>query len=227
MTRRFAVHLIICMAIAPGISRADEIYDTLLSGNTYQCCTGNMVTGPDATNVGATVGLNQIGAAFTPTATYILTQLDVAFYFPLATDSTNTNGFTITLYQDSGGVPGKAIETWTVITAPSQAGGTSGTSSVVETVLPLVKVTLSAGQQYWIVATPAGSNTFDVWAANGTGSGATEAQNSGSGWSAYSVSSDGLAFDVQGDPTPEPGTFMLIPLAAVGLGLIGKLRRKA
>jgi hypothetical protein len=170
----------------------------------------------------------EIAAAFTPTGNYSLTQIDVAILFIGPPD---TNGFTLSLNQDSGSdAPGTAIATLTGLFAPNYQ---LGTSSLVDTDSPSSNVVLQTGVQYWIVASPAASNTYDGWslnAINGTGPAGVWEQNAGSGWVPGGSSASDLAFDVQGslqDPadTPEPGTFMLIPSALIGLSLIRKLRR--
>jgi len=185
------------------------------------------VTGSSATYLGVLLGQFQTAGAFTPAGNYYLTQIDVALSFGgyAGMPDADTNGFTLSLNQDSGGVPGAAIETWTGLTAPDPV---IGTSSVVETVLPVSTVTLLAGVQYWIVASPAASNSLDSWAQNaydGTGPGGIFAVNPGSGFVVHNVGSDDLAFDVLGSPVPEPGTLLLIPSALIGLGLIRKRRR--
>lgn len=226
MTSRFVyvAGVVIALATVPQVSRAITIFDSFSPGNTYQCCGGDNVFGPTATNGGVTVGLAETAGAFTPAGDFDLTQIDVAFNF--LGGVSNTTGFTLSLDQSSGGVPGATIETWTWLAAPAQS---NGMSSLVETVFPVSTVPLSAGDQYWIVASPAASSTLDGWLVTNsvTSPGGTLAQcGYGSStacpsWSVLNVSSDDIAFDVQGNP--EPGT---LPLCIVGLGIGYYLKRK-
>ena len=213
MKNRCLVELILCLAIAPGISRAETIYSTFLPGKTYQCCAGQFVSGSTATSAGRPIGQRQMAAAFTPAHNYILSQIEVAFYFPTGP---NSNRFNLSLNQDSAGVPGAIIESWGGLIAPSQYGGTS---SIVQTVVSLPNVQLSAGKQYWIVAFPADSNTFVVWnlnATDGTGRGGRNAENLGSGWVVVDLPFDNLAFEVQG--SAEYPVISFFPQVAVGGG---------
>jgi len=205
----------------PQISTADTIvYSSFLSGTTYVCCAGYPVTGPAASNVGVLVGQSQTAGAFTPSGNFILTQIDVAFWFA---NGPNTNGFTLSLNQDSGGVPGTAVATWTGLAAPSQF---AGPSSLVLSVFPAAMVLLISGNQYWIVASPSAANTYAAWAINaldGTGVGGILAGNTGAGWVVQDIPFDTLGFDVRGTVVPEPGALSCI---AAGLLVLVAARRK-
>jgi hypothetical protein len=195
MKNRCLAELVLFLAIAPGISNAETIYSTFLSGKTYQCCAGQIVSGPSATTAGGLIGQRQTAVAFTPTRNYILTQIELAFYFG---NGPNSNRFNLSLNQDRDGVPGAVIESWGGLIAPSPS---PGTSSIVQTVVSLPDIQLSAGRQYWIVAFPAESNTFVVWnlnALDGSGPGGRVAENLNSVWSVYDLPRDSPAFEVQG-----------------------------
>ncbi len=213
MKNRCLVEFILFLTIAPGLSNAETIYSSFLPGKTYQCCVGQFVSGPTAAIAGKLIGQRKIAAAFTPIHNYILAQIEVAFYFP---NGPNTSRFNLSLSQDAGGVPGATIESWGGLTAPPQYGGTS---SIVQTVVSLPNVQLSTGSQYWIVASPADSNTYVVWnlnASDRTGPGGRVAENSGSAWIVVDLPFDNLAFEVQGSPEyPFIGYF---PQVAAGGG---------
>jgi hypothetical protein len=204
------------------------IYNSFLPGNTYHCCsTGGRVAGSTATITGVGgIGL-QMAGAFTPAGNFGLSQIDVAFDFPFFRNppDNNTNGFNLSLNQDSSGAPGALIEAWTGLIAPSQS---VATSSVVQTVFPVFGVPLSSGKQYWVVASPAVSNTFVVWdfnATDGTGVGGRDGENSGAGWAIADTSNSigSLAFDVQGT-VPEPNTLLMLGIGLLGIGCCLKRR---
>lgn len=218
MTGKFArvARLILCLAIAPGFSRAATVFNSFLPGDPY-CSCGDWVTGSSFAPFGSPIGQQQTAGAFTPSGNYDLTQIDVAIV-SYTFDYGGTSVFLLSLNNDSGGVPGTTIESWTLTANAS-----------VLTVFPVSTVPLLGGIQYWIVGSPFSSTTTDSWqlnAGDGTGPGGRLAQNSnGSGWSVANVPSDDLAFDVQGTPVPEPSGLMLIPVALMGLSLISRVRR--
>ncbi len=213
MKNRCLVELILFLAIASGISNAETIYSTFLSGKTYQCCAGQIVSGPSAATAGGLIAQRQTAVAFTPTRDYILGQISLAFYFG---NGPNSNRYNLSLNQDRDGAPGTVIESWGGIIAPAPSGGTS---SVVQTVVSLPDIQLSAGRQYWIVAFAAEPNTFVVWnlnAMDGSGPGGRVAENLNSVWSVYDLPRDSPAFDVQGSAKHPFTSFF--PQVAVGGG---------
>ena len=225
----------ICLLGLGGLATAGPItiFNSFAPGNTYQCCSGYFVVGPAATNgtLPGTFGLNETAGAFTPAGNFNLTQVDVAIYSGYS--PTNTYGFTLSLDQDSGGVPGATIETWTGLTAFSPS---VGTSTVVQTVFAVGTVPLLAGNQYWIVASPAASTTFDFWADTNsllpsTGGrmavcgGNSNGGNGGSAcpsWRVDNLSNNDIAFDVQGTATPEPSTLFLTGASVLGAIIMRK-----
>ena len=215
MLRRLHVVVLslVCSLASVASLQAGVIYSSFTSDHTYSCCAGQGVTGPTTTFSGVEVGQQQLAGAFTPTGDFYLSQIDVAFWFLHNPADNNTNGFILSLNQDSGGMPGTAIETWTDLTAPTQV---PGTSSLVQTVFPVSTLLLLSGNQYWIVVSPAAPNTFDVWNQGGTGG--RYAKDSGSGWLAVDEPSNVIGFDVQGTPTPEPSTLTLFAVGLLGIG---------
>jgi hypothetical protein len=195
-----------CLAILilvsiSGTAQNVTIYNNFLAGNTFVCCSGEFVLGTTVATAATLPGAFQAAAAFTPAGNFNLTQIDLALSFFLS--GGKERGINITLNQDSGGVPGAALAAWGGLTAPSQV---EGTSSLVTTVFPASTVALLAGKQYWIVASPASTNTSDFFLMNAvdrTGRGGRLAFNYSFGWIVQDVPSDGLAFDVRGTPTSE------------------------
>ena len=194
--RELAMLLFLCFPVA---AQNVTIYNTFLPGNTYLCCYGEPIAGSAVANVASLVYASQVAAPFTPTGNFTLTQIDLPFH--IYASGPYTNAINLSLNQDSNGVPGGALETWSGIMPPSAVGGTS---SVVTTVYPAFSVPLLAGKQYWIVASPAASNTLELWVLNagdGTGPRGRMALNQGLGWVVQVLQSGNVAFDVRGTPT--------------------------
>jgi hypothetical protein len=212
--------MVLCMAVVPQFSKAGTVYSSFGPGQSYFCCAEQTVSGATATAGGTLLGQNEVAGAFTPAANFDLTQIDVAFDGSFTPPG--TNGFNLSLNGDSGGVPGVTIEAWTGLTGATNLMG-GNTYSVVESVFPAggTSVLLLTGQQYWIVASPADSNTFIGWVRN-SGTGGIYATNSGDGWHVNSTISSALAFDVQGSPVPEPRTLSLLVVGLLGMGYAAK-----
>jgi hypothetical protein len=83
-------------------------------------------------------------------------------------------------------------------------------------------VPLLAGKEYWIIVSPANSNTLLFWNADnveGKGAPGTMAYNYGFGWVVMNSPNESLAFDVEGTPTDQWFTDALrIPQIADGAG---------
>ena len=201
----------------PGAAQNSMIFSTFLPGNTYVCCYGEDIAGSAVANVAFLAYGSQAAAPFTPTGNFTLTQIDIPFsIYASGPYSTAVN---LSLNQDSNGVPGAALETWAGI-VPQPNG--HGTSSLVTTFYPAFTVPLLAGKQYWIVASPAASNTLELWllnAGDGTGPRGRMALNQGLGWVVQVLPSGNLAFDVRGTPTSEYFTNALrVPQIVDGAG---------
>jgi len=131
----------------------------------YWCITG-------ATNTGCgPAGLREIAGQFTPTQTGAFESISLA----LAAGGSGSNGAIIALAQDSGGVPGNVLESWTVAGLP--AAGQPPLTIVNDS----LNLSLTAGQAYWVVVEPMSVNSYVFWYTNVSGfNGAM--QNNGSGW---------------------------------------------
>jgi hypothetical protein len=149
----------------------------------YDCCGGWTVSA-----VGSIVGSQQeIAMPFTPDADYIVRSINVAVGYV-----TGTNGVAITLNEDAGGIPGKAIKKATVTGLP-----TFGTCCVTASVGSSGSV-VTGGTQYWVVVktNQVSADTWNAWNFNNIGQIGTFAFNTGLGWQ---VATDALsAFSVMG-----------------------------
>lgn len=115
---------------------------------------------------GASVSGSQTGAqwwdavAFTPSENRTVTRVELALGYIFG-----TNEVVISLTNDANGVPGSAIQSWTVQNIP---GAGLCCTLVVQTADPGIPVT--AGTQYWITATTSSdADDLDaVWDVNST-----------------------------------------------------------
>lgn len=140
--------------------------------------------------------------------------------------------FNLSLDEDSGGLPGATIYSWTDIVAVPIALDYAGPSaSFVDTVLATSTIALTAGTQYWIAASPSAPGVNVNWSFNadsGATGGVYASRNPGPGWSGPFAESDSdLAFDVQGTASPEPGTLLQLGLGLVGLAQCRKRQARA
>jgi 6-phosphogluconolactonase (cycloisomerase 2 family) len=93
-----------------------------------------------------------IGAAFTPIRqTYTLSQIQALLSF-----GSGVNSMVLSLHQDSGGVPGELLESWSL-------DDVLGTAPSIITLDSVRHPTLRAGQQYWITAAMVEPTSVGVW----------------------------------------------------------------
>jgi hypothetical protein len=162
------------LAHRPGTPAIFSNIGTKYPKGEYFCCEGYTISGPTS-DIGST---NWLAAAFTPAASATVTEVDVAVGYV-----TGTNGITIGLYADAGGVPGTLLKSFTVSSLP-----TFGSCCALAVAKDKAGVPVTAGTQYWITLTTPGkeSSTWDAWNLNTTDQvdTATIAVNTGSGWTA-------------------------------------------
>ena len=158
-------------------------------GHTYD----TLNTAGFTTGSGTFLGTQVFGQQFTPLVSGTATQIDVAINY----DMGFTNNVTLSLQNDSGGLPGSTITSWSLTSMPVSPG-------CCDTVT--LSQSLTAGTQYWLVMSPGDPNTFANWNANSTG-------DMGRLWfGGTTVHASGVrgAFDVLGagsaSSVPEPGT---------------------
>jgi hypothetical protein len=160
------------------------IYSNFAPSYSYDPNDGWTESGPDSG-----VGPFMQAMAFTPTkGTYLLTRLDVALGW-----ISGTNGYTLELRADRGGVPGRKIAAWRVTGLP-----TFGSNNTIETIRVHDLILLLPRHQYWLVPVPA-SDEWGAWNENtviAAGNGALSVDG-GATWTPTSFSPNG-AFDVLG-----------------------------
>jgi hypothetical protein len=108
---------------------------------------------------------DQIAAAFTPSANHTATKIEVAVV--QSSLGYGTAGFTLSLNQDAGGVPGKALLTAQLPGLPNNGSGWC--CALIVGSIPS-GIALSGGTQYWVVVNGQGSQTSDAaaWDMNAT-----------------------------------------------------------
>ena len=192
--RRFGLFLISlgCLFYAPVPIEAAAVtfFNNLGSGGTYSlnqywCLTG---TGggcgqPD---------LRKAAASFSPTANYVLTQVDLALQLVAG-----TNQVLVSVQSDNGGAPSGTILASSVLSGLTAYTGAN--CCPLNTATFASGPTLTAGTVYWLVVTPIASDTGAVWMASTTG-GANPLYFFSGQW--HTTSGPEVAFDLLGTPVP-------------------------
>ena len=182
---------------------------TIYSSFAPVCCSGFTVSGATS----AAGGAFSAAMGFTPSANYDLTQIDVSLTWTAGSNS----GPLLTLDSDSAGLPGAVLMSWSLSGGLPSFVSNSACCTAIETVTPSSPLVLTAGTQYWLVATAGLSDTSDDWVVGGN-FGAPVASTQVSGGPLVRITDQQGGFDVLGTPqgtaVPEPGMTVL-----TGLGL--------
>jgi hypothetical protein len=128
------------------------------------------------------------------------------------------NHFQVLLMTSSGGLPGNIIEIITV-TAPTSAGIVTANSAL--------HPVLTSGTQYWLAVFAPEPDTFGIWnlALNDFSTPHAVAFNSPTGpWVLNNVNRS--AFQINGEPVPEPSTMLLLGTGLASLGTAVRKRRQ-
>jgi hypothetical protein len=126
------------------------IYSNLGPKNdAYNDQNSNVINGPDQ-------GQYWEAMPFTPTSDAEVTEIETAIQFYEG----EPNGVVISLYDDSNGLPDKAIHTWNLKNLPP-----FGTCCKLDVATDSKGLTVKKGTQYWVVASTNSSekDTIDVW----------------------------------------------------------------
>lgn len=206
----FTLGIILCLSAAP--ASAGIIFNDFGPGFSYNCCTGWTASGADSF-----AGEWESANLFTAAISGAVDESDVAIGWEFG----GSGGATVSLWTDSGGLPGVQLGAWNVT-----AGESFGNCCGVVTITGISGVNLTAGQSYFMLVVAGDATTYNVW--NWNNQGATGLQvHSQDGGSTWNVGGSGVtlgAFDLISAATvPEPATMTL-----VGAGLLGlmALRRK-
>lgn len=150
-----------------------------------------------------------VGAHFTPAYTVQFSQIDLSLF-----QGSPVTNYSISLTADNGGLPGSPLETWTI---QLPIGGPN-----LETFLSQGDTMLEGGKQYWITVSVLDDTSAGAWSFNGLNLVDNVAFDLGDGW--VNIPAAVPAFDVIGNPVPEPSSLTLLG-GGVALGF-AVLRRR-
>jgi hypothetical protein len=148
-----------------------------------------------------------------------VTQIDLA----LAWVGTGLNTFSAAIWTDNSGLPGTQVSGayWSLTSNLEY-----GLCCSLVTIPGITGVSLTGGQQYFMVLGPISATSDLEWIWNSQGvTGLTLASlDGGSTWEFAFAGSTLGAFDVLGTATPEPGTMGMLGGGLLALGLLARFR---
>ena len=192
------MHKVLAVAIVSlGLAapvHAATIFSTLGAGDSYECCSGWAVFGP-----AAPIDTDR-GVPFVPLGAYTLDSVEAAF-----TWLGGTNAGDIWLMSDSGGLPGVILESFHFDNLPTFSTSSTALVTGASTLHPL----LSAGTQYWLVAS-ANDDSFLSLNFNNTNDTGLASRDDALPWG-FDPDATAGAIRVSGTPAavPEPATIVL------------------
>ena len=190
-------------------ARADTIvFSNFGPGMTFNQTQGLAITGSNL--FGGVI----FAHAFTPSQTVTFSSAQLPMNLVIG-----PNHFQVLLMTSSGGLPGTIIETITLTDAvPMFPPQIVVANSALHPVL-------TSGTQYWLVAFAPDPNTFGIWNLSLNDFSTPQARGFTSPTGPWVVANNvpRSAFQINGEPVPEPGTMLLL---GTGLAMLGTAIRK-
>lgn len=206
-------------------AQAIVIFENFGPGDEYLTDTGSLIC---KDNVLSCVGDDKDqGDAFTPpSGNYYLDIIELALGIT-SLSGEGTNVLDVWLMTDVSGLPGEVIEAFNLSNAMPPYGFGNPPIILTSELHPL----LTAGTQYWVIASTPIDNTGAGWNFNSIDDRGPHAFRSQSGgWSWQVEHNLRGAFRILGSPAeqpiPEPATLLLLGFGLAGLGFVRRRKQK-
>jgi hypothetical protein len=194
----FAFSLLVAAA-----AHGQNAYSSFGPGQFFDPNNGWVISGPQTF-----VGYDWLACEFTSLASGSLENVTVA-----ASWGGGGNEVNVTLWTESGGSLGTALESWSVINLP-----TFGNSITPLTLNSVTGAAVSAGSNYFLELSTSDDDSFDIWHTSRVPGTQLYSFDAGASWHPQVGTAQG-AFSVT--VTPEPASFLVL-----GLGALPILRRR-